>query len=188
MNLEKKLTEKHGGRKALLIYYCYRLLYWLGAFRKYSSPELHKVKRLVFICMGNINRSAYAEYKAKSIGIESVSYGIDADENKGASLSATRNAKARHIDLGDHRCRSMAHMKLQNGDLVLAVEPAHIDMIKTAIDGEDVQLSLIGLWSKTPTPFIQDPICRSDTYFQHCFARIDQAILDLQSKIDTDIS
>lgn len=188
MDLEKAITEKFGGKKALLTHLYYKLLYLLGAFRKYSAPEWHKVNRLVFICMGNINRSAYAEFKANSIGIESISFGIDADEKKGASPSAIRNARGRDIELTTHQCKSMAHMKLQSGDLVLGVEPAHIKAIESAIGDQDVQLSLLGLWCETPTPFIQDPICRSDEYFQYCFARIDQAIIFLKSKIPTNIS
>ena len=112
-------------------------------------------------------------------------YGIDADEKKGASINAIRNAKGRNIDLAAHRCKSMAHMKLQKGDLVLGVVPAHIKKIASAVDNEEVQLSLLGLWSEIPTPFIQDPICRSGTYFQRCIARIDQAILNLKTKIAT---
>jgi protein-tyrosine phosphatase len=188
MNAKESLTEKYGGKKALLKYIYYRLLYLCGTFKKFSVPEWHKVNRLVFICMGNINRSAYAEFKAKSIGIESISYGIDADEKKGASPNATQNAADRNIDLGTHQCRSMAHMKLRSGDLVLGVEPAHIKAIENAIGDKNIQLSLLGLWCDTPTPYIQDPICRSDTYFQYCFARIDQAVLNLKSKIATNTS
>ena len=35
------------------------------------------VDRLVFVCTGNICRSAYAEYKARSLGMSATSFGID---------------------------------------------------------------------------------------------------------------
>ncbi len=183
------ILEKTGGRQATVKSLYYRLLYRLGAFRRYSSPDWSKVCRLVFICLGNINRSAYGEAKAKSLGIDSISYGIEADETKGASTEAIRNGSSRGIDLTPHGCRSIYNIELQAGDLVLAVEPSHLHAIENALatnnkDGLPIQLTLLGIWSLSPTPFIQDPICRSDIYFGSCFDRIDQAIYCIKSEIE----
>jgi protein-tyrosine phosphatase len=183
------ILEKSGGRQATVKSLIYTLLYKLGAYRRYSRPDWSRVNRLVFVCMGNINRSAYGEAKARSLGINSISYGIDADETKGASIEAIRNGSSRGIDLTSHVCRSIYNIELQTDDLVLAVEPGHIHAIENVLatsnhSGLPVQMTLLGIWSQTPNPFIQDPICRSDIYFGRCFDRIDQAIFRIESEIE----
>jgi protein-tyrosine phosphatase len=184
----KMILEKTGGRQATVKTLYYKMLYWLGAYRRYANPDWSRVNRLVFVCLGNINRSAYGEAKARSLGFDCISYGIDADETKGASTEAIRNGSARGIDLTPHVCRSIYNIELQADDLVLAVEPGHIQAIEQALasnnpGGLPVQLTLLGVWSRSPTPFIQDPICRSDIYFGSCFDRIDQAIYRIGSEI-----
>jgi protein-tyrosine phosphatase len=175
------ILEKVGGRKASLKTLYYKALYKLGAYRQYSQPDWGQVKRLVYVCMGNINRSAYGEAKAKSLGMTSSSCGINADETKGASDEAIRNGDSRNIDLRAHHCKSIYNFGLQSGDLILAVEPAHLKAIEEILHAGNTQnpvptqLTLLGLWATYPNPFLQDPICRSDTYFQACFDKIDQA-------------
>ena len=183
------ILEKTGGRQATVKSLYYRLLFKLGVFRRYAKPDWSKVDRLVFVCLGNINRSAYGEAKARSLGMNSISYGIDADETKGASAEAIRNGGSRGIDLTPHGCRSIYNIELQAGDLILAVEPAHMHAIESALatnntHGLPLQLTLLGIWSLSPSPFIQDPICRSDIYFGSCFDRIDEAIYRIKSEIE----
>jgi protein-tyrosine phosphatase len=184
------IVEKAGGKKAAIKSAWHRLQYKLGGYKQYSLLDWSRVNRLVFVCMGNINRSAYGEAKARAIGLSSTSYGIDADETKGASIEAIRNGKSRGIDLTSHHCRSLGNIELQDGDLVLAVEPGHLPAIQQAIEIHNrdqalAQVSLLGIWSEPTTPFLQDPICRSDVYFSTCFDRIDQAIVRIAREMQT---
>lgn len=183
------ILEKAGGKQAALQSLYHKTLFRLGFYRDYARPDWQQVNRLVFVCMGNINRSAYGEAKAKSLGIASCSYGLDADESKGASEEALRNGRARGIDLSSHHCRSLYNIDLQSGDLIMAVEPNHLKAITGAIAQANIQqiptqLTLLGIWSSTPTPFLQDPICRSDVYFNSCFNKIDQAIYRIVAELE----
>lgn len=183
------ILEKAGGKQAAIKSFYHKALYRLGFYVDYAQPDWQRVSRLVFVCMGNINRSAYAEAKAKSLGMASSSYGIDADESKGASEEALRNARARGIDLSSHHCRSINNIELQQGDLILAVEPDHLEAIANAIarankDQRTAQTTLLGIWASSPDPFLQDPICRSDIYFDSCFNKIDQAIYRIVAEIE----
>jgi protein-tyrosine phosphatase len=183
------ILEKAGGKRAALKSLYHKVLYQLGFYVDYSRPDWQQVNRLVFVCMGNINRSAYGEAKAKSLGMASYSYGIDADESKGASEEALRNGSARGIDLSSHHCRSINNIELQQGDLILAVEPDHLEAIANAIAKVNksqtlTQTTLLGIWARSPTPFLQDPICRSDIYFGSCFNKIDEAIYRIVAEIE----
>ena len=177
-------AEKFGGKKAFLRHSYFKVIYGLGGFNKYMNPDWQNVRRLVFVCKGNINRSPYGEYKARSIGLASFSCGINADETKGASIDAIRNARTRSIDLTSHHCQSIHNITLEDGDMVLAMEPAHLEAIIKALNIDAGQVTLLGAWSDKPTPYIQDPICREDDYFQTCFNTIDRSLERIKINID----
>lgn len=178
-----KMLENFGGKKAVAFSLTHRLRNSLGCFSRQKDIDFGRVDRLIFICMGNINRSAYADAVARNSGINSSSYGLIADESKGASSTAIRIAKMRGIALESHQCRHIGNITLTANDLVLGVEPAHLSSIQAAMGDNGAQLSLLGLWAVAQRPFIQDPICRNDAYFHRCFDTIEQAIKRLDQEL-----
>ncbi len=76
-HIKNWLSRNYGSRRGALKAYWYRILYFFGHYRAYCQIDWDSIDRLVFVCKGNICRSAYAEVVAKSIGIDSISCGID---------------------------------------------------------------------------------------------------------------
>jgi protein-tyrosine phosphatase len=166
-----------GGKRAFLRYLGFRAEAAFGGYRDLRCPDFSQVRRLVFVCKGNICRSPFAEYAARAAAIPAVSAGLAADAGKPADAAAVKAAARRGIDLQPHRSRHLESVELGAGDLVLAFEPLHAAQLRQLLPAPGpVQLALIGLFASPPCPYLHDPYGLSDEYFERCFRRIDDAL------------
>lgn len=170
------LAHSYGGKGAFLRHALYRFLHYLGRFNRYRRVDWSRVRRLVFVCSGNICRSPYAEGRARALGYCAVSVGLNAKSESPANEQAIANALARGIDLRLHKSRLFTEITVGPTDLVVCMEPQHMAEIRRQGIADAAQITLFGVWSKDPRPFIQDPYGRSDAYFQVCFDVIDRSL------------
>ncbi|CBL44143.1 probable low molecular weight protein-tyrosine-phosphatase [gamma proteobacterium HdN1] len=169
------LRDNFGSLKGSLRYFFYRLAWFAGKFSTDRPTIDRSIKRLVFICHGNICRSAFAEYFAKSQGIESISLGLSAGEGDPAFSRAITAAREFRIDLTPHRATRFDPSLLIPGDLVLAMEPAQLESIKDS-SAKEIKFGLLGLYCEFPTPYLHDPYSCEQAYFHICFQRIVDAV------------
>lgn len=171
-------AQYFGGKRPFLCAIYYAGLAALGGFAAYRRIDWSKISRVIFVCKGNICRSAYAERKFISLGGSAVSAGLAAD-GKPANPSAQRVASRRQISLEHHYSQPIQNLPLTSGDLLIAFEPEHAKLLTSLVqDIADVQVTLLGLWSNRPFWFyLHDPYGLSDAYFNHCFDRIDKGII-----------
>lgn len=182
--LNKKLEDKYGLKRGIIKYVYYALANKIQLYRKYKNINWGNVKRLVFVCKGNICRSPFAEYYTNmNIGIEALSFGVEVYGESSADSSAIKNAKLRTIDLGAHLSKGMDDVNLTSQDLLICMEPAHARYLNDLVTLTGAQITLLGLWSKKRNPFIQDPLGLSDTYFTNCFIKIEDATNELTKNI-----
>lgn len=170
--------ELYGGKRGLLEHVRARALYALGAYGNLCDTEWPLVRRLVFVCRGNICRSPYASSRAQSLGLPAISFGLDAAEGTPANPAAAKNALMRDIDLSAHRSARIEPARLADGDWVIVFEPVQLAEVRHSI-GNRLPVTLLGVWSRPVRPHIQDPYGRSDRYFQQCFSVIDESIREL---------
>lgn len=171
-------VELFGGKRGVLEHVRARTMYALGVYRGARDIEWSTVRRLVFVCKGNICRSPYASIKARSLGVAGVSFGLYAMEGTSADPAAAKNALQRGIDLSAHRSARLESTCLTDGDLVIVFEPAQLLEVRQRI-GDRTLAALLGVWSRPIRPHIEDPYGRSDRYFQQCFSVIDRNIAEL---------
>ena len=165
-------VESYGGKRGFLEHLRTRTLYALGAYPRVDRVEWPAVRRLVFVCKGNICRSPYACAKAGTLGMSAASFGLDTCGGAPADPLARENALLRGIDLSMHRSRRLEPQYLANGDLVILFEAAHRAETRRRI-GDRTPFDLLGTWARPIRPHIQDPYGRSASYFQQCFDLID---------------
>jgi protein-tyrosine phosphatase len=177
--------ELYGGKRGLLSHFQARALYALGAYRNPCDIDWASVRRLVFICKGNICRSPYASVRAHSLGIPAASFGLEAAEGAPADPIALRNARLRGVDLSIHRSARMESADIGNGDLVIVFEPWQLAEVarRTACPAP---VSLLGVWAHPIRPHVADPYGRSDRYFQQCFSLIDANVAALVGRMKMD--
>jgi protein-tyrosine phosphatase len=180
MNTATWVSGAFGGKRAFLRYVGFRAEAAFGGYRDLRRPDFSHVRRLVFVCKGNICRSPFAEYAARAAGFSAVSAGLAADVGMPADPAAVRAAARSGIDLRPHRSRPFHSVELGVGDLVLAFEPQQAVLLRQLLAGQGpAQLALIGLFGSPPCPYLHDPHGLSDEYFERCFGRIDDALKGL---------
>lgn len=157
-----------------------------GRLRHFTRPDLTCVKRLVFVCQGNICRSAYADYRARDINIASASLGLAASTGTPAFELTTTTANLRGIDVSDHRATDIDDFVFEPGDLLLAMEIRQARKLRQVLSRDDIQIGLLGLWAKPLRPHIHDPYELSPAYFFECFKVIDSAVQRLCQAIPTE--
>lgn len=91
------------------------------------------MKRLAFVCWGNICRSPMAERVARKMarGTDVESFGISTEElGNPIDRRAARTLTAAGYDASGHRARQITREDLLANDLVVAVEPFQLDRLR----------------------------------------------------------
>jgi peptidoglycan/xylan/chitin deacetylase (PgdA/CDA1 family)/protein-tyrosine-phosphatase len=156
--------------------------YFLGFYKQYEDIDWRKVNRLVFACMGNICRSAYAEQRAVKLGLKADSFGLRTIAGSLADKTAIKNAAYRSIILDEHRVKVIDDIDIREDDLVVCMEPWQATaFIKNNI--RVCQITLLGLHMNPKITTLLDPYRKPDDHFLSCFRKIDEAICNIKNSI-----
>jgi protein-tyrosine phosphatase len=164
-------------------YHWFLSLSLFGLYRRYQNIDWGVVVRLCFVCKGNICRSPYSEARARALGLQAYSCGLDTQGNKPADATAIALARNRGLDLGDFRSMPIGRWMFLPGDLLLAMEPHQAKQLRTIAADSGAQVTLLGLWHPRPRPFVQDPYGMCREYFETCFTILDESINRVAEKI-----
>ncbi len=152
--------------------------YLTGQVNKFLQPDLAATQRLVFVCLGNINRSAFAEGVANSVGLNTRSIGLSTSTGSPAFQMAIDTARHFDINLQAHRATDITDYEYHPGDLLLAMEIRHAHhLAKQGIPQEAI--ALLGHWATPHRIHIHDPHTLSSAYFRTCFSLIHSAVREL---------
>ena len=177
------INAHYGSRRGLAKFYWFKLLYLTGGFRTYRQVDWQSVHRLVFVCKGNICRSAFAEVVASSQAVESVSCGIETVDDAPADENAIQAAERRGFDLRDHRTTPIQNLSVGKNDLLVAMEPWQVKYIEQEY-GRSNMCTLLGLWGSNANPYIHDPFLSAEAYFNTCFSSIEDSVDEITRKIN----
>ena len=175
------LEAAYGGKTGFALLQISHMQYRLGRLERWEKIDFSRVRRLVFVCKGNISRSPYAQAQSVKRGFPAVSFGIAATDGSPAETQALENARRRGVDLSQHRATNLGRYRPRQQDLVLCYETAQAEHLEAyvadgAAAGTAAQVSLMGLWSLPRRPLIFDPYGLHDRYYQTCYATIDSAL------------
>lgn len=148
-----------------------------GRLAQFRLRRPETVKRVVFVCLGNICRSAYAHQVAARRGMNVASLGLSTTTGCGSPEQAVAAAARQGDDMQQHRATDWRDFKVQAGDLFLVMEVRQAHEMRRRIGPrDDVQVCLLGMWSTPPMPHLHDPFSLSDGYFDTCFVRVARAV------------
>lgn len=147
-----------------------------------SVPDPAAVRRLVFVCHGNICRSAFAEVAARRAGLRAASFGLSAEAGKPAHPPAVAAADLLGFDLGAHRAITHLAFVPEPGDLLLAMETRQLDRLAADPRLAAIPRSLLGLYIRPPCPHLHDPYGLGAAYMTTCLKRIETAISTLATR------
>lgn len=177
-------SSEYKSFRGFLRIYLYRLFFYIGVYKAYRKIQWEKVERLVFVCNGNICRSAFAEVVARSMNLEAVSCGINTHDGKPANELAIQIASENGFDLSKHKTRTLNSLVLRSTDLLIVMETWHIKHLQDALNGS-YRYTLLGLWCSPVTPYIQDPFGGSAAYFKICFECIERSVYEIAKRLST---
>ena len=180
--IKSKYNGQYGSYRGSLRTYWHRVLYMFGAYNKFRNVNWDEIDRLVFVCKGNICRSAYAEAVARSLGINAISCGINTIIDAPANVDAVEIAGKRGVDLKQHKTTPIMYVVLRKTDLLVAMEPWQADYLIRNIKRSHY-ITLLGLWLHPLRPHIQDPYGFSAVYFNNCFEYIEKSVHEITKKI-----
>lgn len=141
-----------------------------------------EVRRFVFVCQGNICRSAFADRLARDLGCEAISFGLSTDAGQPAHPPAVAAAAALGVDLRDHVTRRVQDYVPQSGDLLLAMEVRQLARIAANPALASLRRDLLGLYARPSRPHLHDPFGLSGAYMATCLAAIRSAVVTLAAQ------
>lgn len=183
-------SAKHGTERGY-VRHCLALLeYYGGTVESFSRIDWNAVDRLVFVCLGNICRSAFAHQFMldQRRDIEVVSIGLSTTTGVGANEQAIATASDRGVDMTSHRAVDLSGFEVRSGDLFLAMEIRQARRLNEYLKGtefeglERLQIGLLGVLCSPPRPHLHDPYSLSPEYFNTCFSHIEDAVLNLANR------
>ena len=173
--LDRVIDTNHGTVRGLVRAMLAQTEIVLGRLEDHTRPSGQHIDRLVFVCLGNINRSAFAEQAARQLGAATCSIGLFTTTGAPAFHKAVATAPQFGLDLLQHRATDISDYRLQPRDLLLAMEIRHVRRLMAAgIPARSI--ALLGHWASPHRIHLHDPHVLSDAYFRTCFTLIHSAV------------
>lgn len=177
------VADQFGSRRGFSRHCKYSMMYRLGRYNRYRLIDWGRVNRLVFVCKGNICRSAFAEAVAIDCNVNAISCGIDTVENTSANPHAIRMAEQFGYNLKEHKTTPTQLLSFSKTDLLIAMEPLQVEFLERHL-GVKYNCTLLGLWSNPALPYIHDPYGLSEAYFNNCFSFIERSTREIIKHVD----
>ena len=162
------IKDQHGSLRGFLNFLCFQLrFYLLFEFRELQKLPKN-IKRVVFICTGNICRSPAAEHIFRlHSDIPVTSIGLDTTTGSPIHPKVQKLAPSvcPEIDLKHHQATSISDFMKLDGDLYIVMEPNHVKtlMLKHP-DISPQNVVLLGLFSKPQKVYLHDPYSSPEAY------------------------
>ena len=144
---------------------------------------------MLFICYGNINRSALADVLirgyAEDSGISVASAGFHQEQGRPADPVMVDVASSRGFKMSDIRSASITDGMLHNSDVIFVMEKSHYDRLIVMDERLVGRVYLLGAFEKSKKwgPEIQDPYGLSRESYLACYERIAEAVDVLKALI-----
>jgi protein-tyrosine phosphatase len=134
------------------------------------------LRRVVFVCTGNICRSPYAEFIARRHGIEAISAGIDTQNGLPADATALTEANRRGVDMSAHRTTRWQDVELREGDLIVTLQLRHALATRQRASAHHCPVVMLSAFLRPAFTVLHDPYGKPQPVFAEVFDCIDVAV------------
>lgn len=139
-------------------------------------------ERVLFVCSGNICRSAYGAVKLEHLcaahgrRIHIASCGTLKIVGRSAAQEMQAAAHERGLDLSHHRSCAMSRVLLEAADIIFAMTPEHYAVICRESPGSAERTMLLGQFLEPPKEAIDDPMGKAPEAYRRAADEIDEAL------------
>jgi protein-tyrosine-phosphatase/predicted ATP-grasp superfamily ATP-dependent carboligase len=151
------------------------------------ADSLSSANQILFLCYGNINRSALADELlrgyAEDAGISVISAGLHPEQGRPADPAMVEVASGSGVDLASSRSLAIDRQLLADSDVVFAMEKRHADAIIEVDPACADRVYLLGAACTSGPAEIQDPYGGAKTAYRQCFDRVAEAVDRIKSII-----
>jgi protein-tyrosine phosphatase len=165
-----------------------RNLWWRYRGRSIANPPLPKrVQSVMFVCLGNICRSPFAEViaarRAESLapGLRFTSSGIRTTQAAAPPHEAKRAAKAFGVSLERHQPQLLTRDLMAAHDMIVVMEGRQMELLQARYPDLRDRIFLLSLFEDGVSGFerytIPDPFGLPHAIFEACYRRIDHAVV-----------
>jgi protein-tyrosine phosphatase len=139
--------------------------------------------RLIFVCTGNICRSPYAEFVARSLGMEAISAGTNTHQGLPADRTAVAEASRRGVDMTAHLTTRWEDVELRPGDLVVAMQLRHAYAVRPRARQHDCHVVMLNAFLLPRFAVIWDPYGKPQHAYAESFDLIESGLQRLVSRL-----
>ncbi len=169
-----RIRNNYGGLKAYMKHLQFNLT-GFATLLKLSKIKFTPKNRIVFVCKGNICRSAFAHwYMAKRIDNQVESFGLITDTGKPANHRILSFSKLIGVDLSDHLTTSVEDYQYLEDDILVCMEPWQYEKLKTMFPNADV--TILSAYLDKPRLYLHDPYASSEEYAKTSLELICQSV------------
>jgi protein-tyrosine-phosphatase len=147
------------------------------------AKSQNRMVEVLFVCQGNINRSSYAELKAKQLfdagRFHFSSAGMLPRNRRGSPAVAIAAAAQHGVDMSAHRSRHATAALLAAADIVIVFDQINLDSIAARYPELDKEVFLLGDADGAAERQILDPEGKDETTFLSTYRRIDASLSKL---------
>jgi protein-tyrosine-phosphatase/predicted ATP-grasp superfamily ATP-dependent carboligase len=153
------------------------------------TQQLHAARSVLFVCRGNINRSAVAARRLNDRmglrnGMTIGSAGFHPEEGRKTSSVSLEAARSLGIDLSGHHSQTLTAELLRQFDLVLVMEPAHLSAVAQLVPEASAKTLLLAAFDPSATDTtIADPQGKSRQVFVETYGRVIRCVDELAGRL-----
>jgi protein-tyrosine phosphatase len=149
-----------------------------------SSPMLNmKISKIIFVCKGNVCRSAFAEHRLKFLldqnKVHIDSCGIDADQGQFPPQDSVSVAAEFSCSVAERRAKKLDECDIEGADLILPMEYWQYKRLLQLYPGKKENIVLLRSFAPFPSCFfcnIADPYGWGEKEFRRVYRLVDQAL------------
>jgi protein-tyrosine-phosphatase len=145
------------------------------------SQRLSQAKQILFICYGNINRSALAERcfagMAPNAGVKAISAGFHHEANRPADPVMVEVASAAKVDLQNWASHRLDATMATGSDIIFVMEQKHLQQLQHAFPQAASKTFLLNAGPMVGgTPEIADPYGKERAVYERVCQQVTECV------------